>query len=216
MSSTSRSLSGSPQADRVSAASGAAARYPETLLPDPSPRLVDAFRVAATRMDGLAFVNPALIVEAVGFAPWQGHWLGVLVTPWFMNLILAPRDAAAWPSLIPGEKRSYAFPAGAYDFIGAQDDIAGEYQMCSLFSPLLQFDDQETARLVAALAREALFDVVNAEKPDLPSPNLSSAGEPAAADRGPLERLEARLDAPQSKRDFLRARFAANDHGTRR
>ena len=29
-----------------------------------------------TRMRGLAFVNPALRVEAVGFAPWQGSWLG--------------------------------------------------------------------------------------------------------------------------------------------
>ena len=41
--------------------------------------------------------------------------------------------------------------------------LAGEYQLCSLFSPLLQFDDQETARLVAQLAREALFDAANAE-----------------------------------------------------
>lgn len=185
-------------------------------LPDPSPRLVDAFRAAAARMDGLAFVNPALVVEAVGFAPWQGHWLGVLVTPWFMNLILAPRDAAQWPSLTSGDKRSYPFPAGTYDFIGAQDDIAGEYRMCSLFSPLLQFDDQETARRVAVLAREALFDAANAEKPDLPSANLSPSGDSAAADPGPLETLEARLGAPQSKRDFLRVRFAGDDHGNRR
>jgi [NiFe] hydrogenase assembly HybE family chaperone len=216
MSSASRSLSDSPRVDHESAASSIAAEQAETLLPDPSPRLMDAFRAAATRMDGLAFVNPALVVEAVGFAPWQGHWLGVLVTPWFMNLILAPRDAAVWSSLMPGEKRSYEFPAGAYDFIGARDDMAGEYQMCSLFSPLLQFDDQQTARLVAVLAREALFDAANAEKPDLPSANLSPAAEPAAAEAGPLEKLEARLDAPQSKRDFLRARFAGDDHGTRR
>jgi [NiFe] hydrogenase assembly HybE family chaperone len=186
------------------------------LLPDPSARLTDSFREAATRMNGLAFVNPALVVEAVGFAPWQGHWLGVLLTPWFMNLILAPRDPGAWASLGPGDKRCYQFPAGAYDFIGAQDDLAGEYQMCSLFSPLLQFDDQETARQVAGLAREALFDAANAEPPDLPSANLSPKSEPAAADPGPLAQLEARLDAPQSKRDFLRVRWAGDDHGHRR
>ena len=165
-------------------------------------------------MDGLAFINPALAVEAVGFAPWQGHWLGVLLTPWFMNLILAPRDVAAWQSLRPGETRCYRFPAGAYDFIGAQDDIAGEYQMCSLFSPLLHFDDHETARLVAELAREALFDEANAEGPDLPA-NIASPA-PVSAEPGPLEKLEARLDAPQSKRDFLRIRWAADDRGNRR
>ena len=43
---------------------------------------------------GSSFVNPAVEVEAVGFAPWDAHWLGVMVTPWFMNLMLLPRDAA--------------------------------------------------------------------------------------------------------------------------
>ena len=39
-------------------------------------------------------LNPALSVEAVGFRPWDEHWLGVLVTPWFMNLWLMPRVAS--------------------------------------------------------------------------------------------------------------------------
>src|SRR5450755_2297939 len=183
--------------------------------PDPSPRLVDAFRLVATRMDGLAFVNHALAVEAVGFAPWQGHWLGVMLTPWFMNLTLAPRDLSIWHSLKQGGKRRYRFPAGDYDFIGAQDDLAGEYQLCSLFSPVLEFEDQETARLVAQLAREALFDVENAEKPLMPVGNLSPQPAPDFTGPGPLENLETHLGAPQSKRDFLHARWAGDDRGDR-
>jgi len=183
--------------------------------PDPSPRLVDAFRLVATRMEGLAFVNHALAVEAVGFAPWQGHWLGVMITPWFMSLTLAPRDVSVWRSLKQGDRRSYRFPAGAYEFIGAQDDHAGEYLMCSLFSPLLQFEDQQTARLVAQLAREALFDVENAERRDMPVANLSPLAASPAKGPGPLEKLENSLDAPQSKRDFLRGRWAGEDHGNR-
>ena len=42
----------------------------DTVLPDPSARLTAAFRAAAARMEGLGLVNPALSVEAVGFAPW--------------------------------------------------------------------------------------------------------------------------------------------------
>lgn len=183
--------------------------------PDPSSRLVDAFRLVATRMEGLAFVNHALAVEAVGFAPWQGHWLGVMVTPWFMSLTLAPRAVCAWRSLKQGDKRSYRFPAGAYEFIGARDDHAGEYLMCSLFSPLLQFEDQQTARLVAQLAREALFDVKNAETCVMPVANLSPLAASHATDPGALEKLEAQLDAPQSKRDFLRGRWAGEEHGNR-
>ncbi len=177
------------------------------LLSDPSARLTDVFRAVARRMTGLAFVNPALDVEAVGFAPWEGRWLGVMLTPWFMNLTLTPRDPAAWRPLAAGEKRRYRFPAGDYEFVGARDDVIGEYQVCSLFSPLLEFDDQETARLVAALAREALFDPANAEVREMPVANLSLEAQRAP---GPLARLKENLDAPLSKRDFLRGRFGGD------
>jgi [NiFe] hydrogenase assembly HybE family chaperone len=185
------------------------------LLPDPSPRLVSTFRAAATRMTGLSFVNPALAVEAVGFAPWQGHWLGVVLTPWFMNLILAPRDASLWQSLQQGEKRHYRFAAGDYEFIGARDDVAGDYQLCSLFSPVLQFDDQETARMVAQLARDALFDAANAEQCEMPVANLSPLPESQPENVGPLGQLEGRLNAPQSKREFLHGRWTGDDRADR-
>jgi len=187
----------------------------DSLLPDPSPRLAAAFEAAAARMEGLSFVNPSLAVEAVGFAPWEGQWLGVLLTPWFMNLILAPRDPAHWAPLAQGARRRYRFPAGDYDFIGAHDDAAGEYQMCSLFSPVLEFADQATARLVAQLARAALFDAANAESRAMPVGNLSPPLGPDSEQGGPLANVEMNLDAPMSKRNFLRGRLAADDRGDR-
>ena len=186
----------------------------EMLLPDPSSRLVAAFEAAAKRMEGLAFVNPALAVEAVGFAPWDSHWLGVLVTPWFMNLMLAPRDPARWHSLAQGERRRYRFPAGDYDFIGAHDIATGEYQMCSLFSPAQEFEDQATARLVAQLARAALFDPANAEAGAMPVGDLSPASGQDSVP-GPIATMEARLGTPMSKRDFLRGGPVAEDRGHR-
>lgn len=161
------------------------------LLPDPSARLDAAYRAIARRMDGLNFVNPAIEVEAVGFAPWDAHWLGVMVTPWFINLMLLPREAAGWVPLRQGETRRYRFPAGDYEFIGARDATIGDYQMCSLISPS-DFADHESARLVAQLAREALFDPANAEQPT------------GASESPPLSQ---RVEAPMSKRDFLRGRF---------
>ena len=137
-------------------------------LPDPSPRLEAAFRaVYAERMQGLAFVNAAVAVEAIGFAPWKHYWLGVMLTPWSMNLLLAPRETSAWRPLPPGEKRRYTFPAGAFDFISAREEAIGEYLICSLFSPVLEFADHATARQTALLAREALFDSANAEAAEL-------------------------------------------------
>ncbi len=169
---------------------------------NPSDALEATYRhVAETRMHGLPFVNPALAVEAVGFAPWQGRWLGVLVTPWCINLVLAPLEPTAWRSLRQGEKRRYRFPAGDYEFVGTIEPGVGEFQLCSLFSPVLEFEDQATARLVAELAREALFDPAHAEAAD-------GSAAPGAREPGrPLAAIERSLHAPLSRRDLLRGRF---------
>lgn len=180
-----------------------------TLLPDPSPRLTAAYRTIASRMDGLGFVNPAIDVEAVGFAPWETHWLGVMVTPWCMNLMLLPRDASGWTSLPQGQTLRYRFPAGDYDFISSRDDTVGEYQMCSLISPLLDIPDHATAREVAQLARAALLDPANAPVPDVPTDEdrLGTQNDKQDDTPGPLALIKEHAEAPMSKRDFLRGRF---------
>ena len=183
---------------------------PDPPLPDPSPRLVAAFGDVAGRMQGLGFVNPALQVEAVAFEPWQGHWLGVVVTPWFMNLVLLPRDRSQWRPLPPGAKRKLHFPAGIFEFIGADDPLIGEHQTCSLFSPMHEFQDQAAARLVARLAREALFDAAHAEAP---APAGADPAAAAGARAGAAAGHAGATPAPAvSKRDFLRGRVGGTGH----
>lgn len=163
------------------------------LRPDPSAALAATYaRVQATRMAGLPFLNPQLAVEAVGFAPWKAHWLGIVITPWFMNLVVAPRDTTQWRSLPLGEKRRYTFPAGDYDFIAAREEEVGEFFICSLFSPVTEFEDQATARFVAEHALAALLDPANNERAQ-------------AAEAGPIAQ---RLEQPLSRRDVLRGGFA--------
>jgi [NiFe] hydrogenase assembly HybE family chaperone len=175
----------------------------DILLPDPSLGLEQAFSAVAQRMQGLGFVNPALRVQAVAFEPWDGHWLGVMVTPWSINLMLLPRNPVAWHPIRAGEKRRYEFPAGRYDFIDAFDPMVGEYRMCSLFSPALEFEDHAAAALVAKLARAALFDPANAAPGDVSARDESKPG--------PLAQIEEQAQAPMSKRDFLRGRFLRTD-----
>ena len=56
-------------------------------------RLESAFeRVRRERMIDVPMLNPRLAVQAVGFRDWRGGWLGILITPWFMNLMLLPGD----------------------------------------------------------------------------------------------------------------------------
>ena len=164
---------------------------PRRFEDDPSDALVTLYAgVHRSRMQGLPIVNPALAVEAVAFAPWEGRWLGVMVTPWFINVVLAPHATHAWTPLAIGEKRVETLPAGAFEFIGAFDADVGEFAISSLFSPVLEFEDQATARFVAATAREAL---------------LTPAPPAAAPPPGPLTRIEQAFHEPQSRADFLHA-----------
>ena len=54
-------------------------------------------RIAATRMLGVPILHPGLAVKAVGFRPDAdgGAAVGVLVTPWFMNLVWLPLGEAS-------------------------------------------------------------------------------------------------------------------------
>jgi [NiFe] hydrogenase assembly HybE family chaperone len=125
---------------------------------NPAAALETMFRdVQSSRMAGLPFLNPALRVEAVDFALWDGQWLGVLLTPWAMNLILLPQTEEHWQAVAPGEIRRVVFPAGEFEFVAAADDRIGQWQSCSLFSPMSEFPDHEAAVLVARAVRSALF-----------------------------------------------------------
>jgi [NiFe] hydrogenase assembly HybE family chaperone len=165
--------------------------------PDPSAALEAAYRAVALRMAGLPVVNPALEVQAVGFQPWQGHWLGIVITPWFMNLTLAPQVPGQWVALPLGDKRRLRFPAGDFEFISANDAAFGDFQVCSLFSPMHDFADRAAAHLVAQLSLQALFDPVHAELPPQPATTSDGAAGAAIDDDGL---------ADPGKRDFLRGR----------
>jgi [NiFe] hydrogenase assembly HybE family chaperone len=143
---------------------------------NPAAAIAQRFReIERTQMRGVPLLNPALRVQAVGFRPWSHHWLGVLVTPWFMNLLLCARERAHWQRLGERETRHYVFPAGVFEFIGHHDAVLGDYQACSLFSPMAEFTSAKAAHDTAAAALDALFDASIAQRPDSTRPSASSA-----------------------------------------
>lgn len=126
---------------------------------NPGPALEAVYReIQRERMAGLPIVNPALEVEAYDFARFGGFWLGVLITPWFMNLILLPGESPL-PQLAEGASHSWLFPCGSIRFVAGFEDGVGAYQACSLFSPMGVFPDQAEARAAAKAALEALSSV---------------------------------------------------------
>jgi [NiFe] hydrogenase assembly HybE family chaperone len=139
---------------------------------DPSAELVTVFaEIARTRMADVPICNAALQVEALGFRRLPaGHWAGVMITPWAINLLCLPGQAEGWPALAACSKHDWHFSSGDYEFTVAQENRLGTYHLCSMFSPALEFATHEQARLTAlamahALFAEPLTPVAEAAKP---------------------------------------------------
>lgn len=147
--------------------------------------------IQATRMSGVPLLNPRLQVQAVGFQPWHGEAaaeplaLGVLVTPWFMNLVWLPlRESGPCTG---GER---AVTGLRFTTAAVYEPGLGGFEVCSLFSPMFDFDGQDAA---VATAREVLAVL----RPGGPARAL--AAPPASAAAAPVP----------SRRRFLLGRVGA-------
>lgn len=186
---------------RPAVGDGPVAAQPAVVLADRVALLEAVFRhIQATRMDGVALLHPGLQVQAVGFewvapplAPsWPFAW-GVLVTPWFMNLVRLPlvaagdaAEAAAQGWARPLERVARVIGSQRIDCLGAEEPALGHFEVCSLFSPMSPFADQAAA---VATAREVLSQLrappARADRPAEPARRGFLTGRVARAGAAP-------------------------------
>lgn len=146
---------------------GAPAMLEARRIEEQAARLVADFReIWNAKMRDVPLVNKALSVEAVGFVAYQGRGLGVILSPWFMNLFLLPAEGEDWSDLTPGAKEVIDFPSGSYEFIHNVRELGGGYKACSLFSPMGDFQTQMQARDVARAVMAELFKSENRAETD--------------------------------------------------
>ncbi len=122
--------------------------------------------IERTRMQDMPIVNDALSVNAFGFEVCDSYRPGVLLTPWFMSLLLIPEDGRMLEGLNVGDKKSVALPAGQFQFIVGHEDGIGAYLSCSLFSPVFEFCDQETAEITAQAVLDQVLIAPQKNVPD--------------------------------------------------
>ncbi len=192
-----------------------------------SQRLENTFKRIEQRMKGIPVLNESLHVKAIGFHQWGSYQLGVLITPWFMNLMLLPESAESISELKMGDIQSHIFPSGTYDFIVGYEDELGTYLNCSLFSPMFEFEDQLAAELTA---QEALAAIMEEDNFDLSSQYRTSevaeiwSGEKVITPEkdgftqktkpnGPVVDVAQRkvIKEEASRRDFLRGKIFNTD-----
>ena len=130
--------------------------------PSPAGDLERAFRsILDKQMRDMPMLNPALCVEAVGFRPWSDHWLGILVTPWFMNLVRLPLARVDATDGV-GLGSTLELGGRAIGFLGAHEAAIGAFDACSLFSPMFEFANPAAA---CGVAEAVLADLRGAPAP---------------------------------------------------
>ena len=141
-------------------------------------RLVEIHRaIGARAMHDLPIYNPRLDTRAVGFRPHRGWVVGILVTPWFMNLVAAARpDGPPLPPCQVGDSWALALPAATVEMLRGDLDGFGRLDSAPLFSPMGMFDDPAIAATSAQAAIETLF-TPGAVDPDRPPPTSAAPTE---------------------------------------
>lgn len=204
----------------------------ETTLAGLAERLQSLYaRIERERMADVPILNPAIGIHAIGFQRWQQGYLGVMVTPWFMNLMLLPGEGENWDELPVLSQSTHVFPSGRYEFTVGHEADLGKYQMCSLFSPMFEFADDAAAVETAGAVIAALMVEENRDAGDI---SMSEMGEiwrgerphpgddELSADEINIDQTESgeseavgglgeRLEKSMSRRQLLRASLLQED-----
>ena len=102
--------------------------------------LLDCFREADVVMRELPLYNAEVAIEAIDFRAFgEDALIGVVLTPWFMNLVLLPVAPEPMRMAEIGRPVEVALPVGKRTFVIGGNDVVGLYRAHSLHSPVLTF-----------------------------------------------------------------------------
>lgn len=180
-------------------------------------QIEDVFlQIEQEQMQGIPLLNPALKVQTIGFQRYENRTLGIIITPWMMNLLLLPSEDDDWSDLKLGDKTHHRLPANEYRFLVNEIDGIGICQTHSIYSPMHEFMNQDHAVAAAESFIQTLM--VEVEKPDTDphdeellgrilrgeeTPEVEMDGFALAAEEIP-EQPPAPMDCNISRRDLLR------------
>ncbi len=91
--------------------------------------LIEQFRRVDASMRELPIYNDKVAVEAIGFGLFgDGALLGVMLTPWFMNLIILPIEPVPMNMAEIGKTVPVELPAGQRTFVVGGDEFSRALQ----------------------------------------------------------------------------------------
>jgi [NiFe] hydrogenase assembly HybE family chaperone len=137
--------------------------------------------IARRSMHDLPVYNAKLGIEAVGFHDDGVRVVGIVATPWFMNVVVTASPLGPPAVAVPlGASITHDLPSGAYDFVVGDLAGFGRLDSLSLFSPMFRFEDPDAVRATAEAAMVELMRPPAPTRADTPAPA------PTALDRRAL------------------------------
>ncbi|MDA5474287.1 hydrogenase-2 assembly chaperone [Yersinia kristensenii] len=127
-------------------------------------------QIAADEMRGLPFYRDHIPLRACGFQLFEQQWIGALLTPWMLSLVVLPGPQQSWQRRAVGERLMLALPCGTIGFIVSEIAGGGQYLSRSLMSPLdTSLSAERALQLAEQSARMALsLPVTDADAPANP------------------------------------------------
>lgn len=127
-------------------------------------------QVAADEMRGLPFYRDHIPLRACGFQLFEQQWIGALLTPWMLSLVVLPGPQQSWQCRAVGERLMLALPCGTIGFTVSEIAGCGQYLSRSLMSPLdTSLSAERALQLAEQSARMALsLPVMDADAPANP------------------------------------------------
>jgi [NiFe] hydrogenase assembly HybE family chaperone len=180
-------------------------------------KIEDVFlQIEQDQMQGIPLLNTALKVQSIGFQTYEDRTLGIIITPWMMNLLLLPSENDDWSEMKLGDKTHHRLPANEYRFMVNEIDGIGICQTHSIYSPMNEFMNQDHAVAAAESFMQTLM--VEVEEPETDphdeellgrilrgeeTPEVEMDGFALAEEEIP-EQPPAPMDCNISRRDLLR------------
>ncbi len=131
---------------------------------------------ASQNMLDLPFYRADIPCFTPNFVLFEGQWIGTVLTPWMLNIVILPGPNQQWEVKTEGDKLAIQLPYKAMTFIVSSLESIPQYLSCSLLSPL---DPNLTAEQAVQLAKDCLTMLlslpIKQQTPDLNKRNIFSA-----------------------------------------